>query len=66
MVMNTQYPNLIYRFYDVQGRKVQFGNLSNSENRINVSGMEEGIYFLHLIDEDTQKDITKKIIIDKL
>ena len=66
MVINTQFPNLIYRFYDVLGRKVQFGNLSNSENRINVSGMEEGIYFLHLIDEDTQKDITKKIIIDKL
>jgi lysyl endopeptidase len=66
MVMNTQYPNLVYRFYDVLGRRIQSGNLSNSENRINVSGMEEGIYFLHLIDEDTQKDITKKIIIDKL
>ena len=30
MVINTQFPNLIYRFYDVLGRKVQFVNLSNS------------------------------------
>lgn len=65
-VMNTQYPNLTYRFYDILGKEIQAGDLSNSENRISVSGMEEGIYFLHLVDEDTQNDITKKIIIDKL
>jgi hypothetical protein len=66
MVMNTQFPNLTYRFYDVLGREVQSGNVSNSENRIDVTGMEEGIYFLHLVDEDSQNDVTKKIIIDKL
>ncbi len=66
MVMNTQFPNLTYRFYDVLGREVQSGNVSNSENRINVTGMEEGIYFLYLVDEDSQNDVTKKIIIDKL
>ncbi|TDI80463.1 MAG: T9SS type A sorting domain-containing protein [Bacteroidetes bacterium] len=65
IVMNSLYPSLIYRFYDVLGREILSGNLSDSENRINVSGMEEGIYFLHLIDEDTQKNITKKIIIHK-
>ncbi|NNM22088.1 MAG: T9SS type A sorting domain-containing protein [Flavobacteriaceae bacterium] len=66
MVMNSQYPNLSYRFYDVTGKLIESGNVSNSENRIGVQGMEEGIYFLHLMDEDTQNDITKKIIIDKL
>lgn len=66
VVMNTQYPNLTYRFYDVLGKEVMAGGLSNSENRINVMSMQEGMYFLHLIDEDTQNDITKKIIIDKL
>lgn len=66
MVMNTQFPSLTYRFYDVMGREVQSGNVSNSENRIDVAGMQEGIYFLHLLDEDSQNDVTKKIIIDKL
>ena len=66
MVMNTQYPNLSYRFFDVTGKLIESGNVSNSENRISVQGMEEGIYFLHLKDEDTQNDITKKIIVDKL
>lgn len=66
VVMNTQFPNLTYRFYDVLGKQVLSGSVSNSENRINVMNMEEGMYFLHLIDEDTQNDITKKIIIDKL
>lgn len=65
-IMNTQYPNLTYRFYDVLGKEVQAGNVSNSENRISVYGLEEGIYFLHLVDQDTQNDITKKIIVDKL
>jgi len=66
VVMNTQFPNLTYRFYDVLGKQVMAGSVSNSENRINVRSMEEGMYFLHLIDEDSQNDITKKIIIDKL
>jgi len=66
VVMNTQFPNLTYRFYDVLGKQVLAGSVSNSENRISVRTMEEGMYFLHLIDEDSQNDITKKIIIDKL
>ncbi|MEM7086804.1 MAG: T9SS type A sorting domain-containing protein [Bacteroidota bacterium] len=66
VVMNTQFPNLTYRLYDVSGKQVIAGSVSNSENRINVMSLEEGMYFLHLLDEDTQNDITKKIIVDKL
>ncbi|MEM7185907.1 MAG: T9SS type A sorting domain-containing protein [Bacteroidota bacterium] len=66
MVMNTQYPNLSYRFYDIGGKLIRQGNVSNSENRIDVAGLEEGMYFLHLQDDDTQNEITKKIIVDKL
>lgn len=64
MVMNSQYPNLSYRFYDILGKEVLSGNVSNSENQISVARMEQGMYFLYLIDEDTQNSITKKIIID--
>jgi len=66
IIKNTQYPNLTYRFYDVLGKEVQSGNVSNSENKISVANMQEGIYFLHLVDEDTQDDIVKKIIVDKI
>ncbi|NNM22181.1 MAG: T9SS type A sorting domain-containing protein [Flavobacteriaceae bacterium] len=65
MVMNTQYPNLSYRFFDMLGREIKSGAVSNSENIIRVEGMEAGIYFLYLLDENTQNDITKKIVIDK-
>lgn len=63
MIMNTRYPNLSFRFFNVVGQEIQSGNVSNSENRIDVAGLEEGVYFLQLIDQDTQDDITKKIIV---
>ncbi|MCH9659926.1 MAG: T9SS type A sorting domain-containing protein [Bacteroidetes bacterium] len=63
-VMNTRYPNLSYRFYDLVGQEISAGNVSSSENRIDVSHLKEGIYFLHLVDEATQNDITKKIIVN--
>ena len=45
------------------GQEVSTGSMSNSENRMNVENYPEGIYFLHLIDDDTNDSITKKIII---
>jgi hypothetical protein len=41
------------------------GSLSNSENVLHIENCAEGIYFLNLIDRDTNQQITKKIIIDK-
>jgi len=64
-VMNGRYPNLVYSFHNVLGQKVQGGALSNTFNVINVENFSEGIYFLHLIDEDSNADITKKILIDR-
>ncbi len=63
-IVNTRFPNLSYRLYDVVGKQIASGNASNSENRIDVSGLQEGIYFLHLVDENSQDDITKKIIVE--
>jgi len=65
MVMNTQYPNLSFQFFDVLGRDVLAGSVSNSENRIDITSVQEGMYFLQLTDEDTRNRITKKILVKK-
>lgn len=65
MVMNTRYPNLSFQLFNVLGQQLMSGNVSASENRIAMSGLSEGIYFLKLVDEDSKSDITKKIIVDR-
>lgn len=64
-ILNTQYPHLSYRFYSILGQELQLGDMSNSQNLLDVRHFEEGIYFLYLFDEDSQKSITKKIIIKR-
>ena len=64
-ITNTRYPNLIYGFYSATGQQLMGGNLSNTNNVMNIEYYAKGIYFLHLTDEDTNQQITKKIIIDK-
>ena len=65
MVMNSQYPNLSYQLFDSVGRQMQAGAIPNTENRIEVQSLNEGIYFLVLFDEDSSNSITKKLIIKK-
>jgi len=65
IVMNSRYPNLVYRFYTVTGKQLSIGSFSNTMNTFNVESYARGIYFLHLIDEDSGADITKKIIINR-
>lgn len=64
-VMNNRYPHLSYVFSNVMGQQIQSGSLSNTMNTIAVDNLSEGVYFLHLTDEDTKDSITKKIIIKK-
>lgn len=64
-IMNSRYPNLVYRFYTVTGKQLSIGSFSNTMNTFNVESYARGIYFLHLIDEDSGADITKKIIINR-
>ena len=64
-VMNGRYPNLSYSFYSVTGQELMSGSLNASESVINVQHLTNGIYFLHLLDEGSNQDITKKIIINK-
>jgi hypothetical protein len=64
-IMNSRYPNLVYRFYTVNGQQISIGALSSTMNTINVESFAQGIYFLHLIDPDSGADSTKKIIINR-
>jgi len=64
-VYNNRYPNLEFSFFDILGKKLFDGKMSNTYNNINVERLAEGIYFLYLIDTDTNKNVTKKIIISR-
>lgn len=64
-VMNNRYPHLSYVFSNVVGQQIHSGSLSNTMNTIAVDNLSEGVYFLHLVDEDSKDSITKKIIIQK-
>lgn len=64
-ILNTRYPNLSYSMYNIIGQEINQGNISASENRIDVSQFNEGVYFLKIIDADSNDDITKKIIINR-
>lgn len=64
-VMNGRYPNLIYSFYDITGKKIRNGSLSNTMNTIRVDDLMQGVYFLYLLDEDSGQDITKKILVTR-
>ncbi len=64
-IINGMYPNLSYNFYNVLGQNLLSGSLSNTINEINIDALEEGVYFLYLVDKDSNADITKKIIIER-
>ncbi|WP_084677509.1 T9SS type A sorting domain-containing protein [Altibacter lentus] len=64
-VMNSRYPNLSYQFFNVLGQQIVSGSVSNTMNVIQVATFTEGIYFLRLKDEESNQEITKKILIQK-
>jgi len=63
-IKNSRYPQLVYRMYNVVGQQLLSGSLSNTNNEINVENLDKGIYFLYLLDRESNADMTKKIIID--
>ncbi len=64
-ITNSRFPELKYNFYNTSGQILLSGSLANTENRLDVALCADGIYFLHLVDESSNQDITKKIIIAK-
>ncbi|OAB76044.1 hypothetical protein ULVI_13355 [Cochleicola gelatinilyticus] len=65
LVMNNRYPNLTYQFYNILGQELHAGSMANTINTLSVVDLAEGVYFLHLIDGDTDSRITKKILVDR-
>ena len=64
-VENSKYPNLTFSFYNTIGQNISSGSLSNSMNTISVETFAKGIYFLHLVDEDSNAEITKKVVVNR-
>jgi len=64
-VKNTRFSNLVFNLFDISGKKIKSGNVSNSENRISLYQIQSGMYFLQLLEVESQREITKKIIVQK-
>jgi len=64
-IMNTRYPNLVYSFYNMLGQELKSGSFATTNNVLDVSAYGEGMYLLRLVDEDSKKEITKKILVTR-
>jgi hypothetical protein len=64
-ITNSRFPKLTYSFYNAFGQRLMGGSLSNTNNDLDINSCADGIYFLHLVDEDSNQQITKKIIVSK-
>ncbi len=61
--LNNITGNFKYSMVNTLGQEILKGNLSNSENAINVSNLDNGIYFLKINDVLSNNSIIKKIVI---
>ncbi|MFT5077992.1 MAG: lysyl endopeptidase [Planctomycetota bacterium] len=64
-VMNSRYPKLRYSFYDILGQEIYAGAMANTLNYVSVANLSNGMYFLKLVDGDSDATITKKIMVQK-
>lgn len=62
-VMNSRYPKLSYQLFNILGQQLATGSVSNTMNVILVDQYKEGVYFLRLLDEESNSEITKKVIV---
>jgi hypothetical protein len=54
-----------YKLVNTLGQKVNSGKLFNTENSINISSLDNGIYFMKIEDISTNKYMVEKIIVNK-
>ena len=64
-VLNSRYPNLSFEMFNTLGQHIISGSLSNTLNNISVDRLADGIYFLSLLDGDSNNTMTKKILIKR-
>ena len=53
------------RLYDVQGNLLRQQNTINRTTQFNVSGLLNGVYYLHVYDGVNNTPVTKKIIVER-
>ncbi len=56
--------NFTYEIYDILGQKLLANKLQNN-NIINLSGLRESVYFIKITEQNTNKSIVKKILLNK-
>jgi len=56
--------NFNFRIFNALGQEILKGNLSNTNNQINVSNIENGVYFIRIEDPNNHKNIVKTIVIE--
>lgn len=64
-IENLRYPDLSYTFYSVIGQKLMSGSISNTYNVLNIQSLAAGVYFLRILDNESNQTITKKIIVER-
>lgn len=64
-IENLRYPDLSYTFYSVIGQKLMSGSISNTYNVLNIQSLAAGVYFLRILDNESNQAITKKIIVER-
>jgi hypothetical protein len=57
--IQTQETNINYNIQDLTGKIIQSGNLKSLQNKIDISGLQVGLYFVDLDKHTTQKFIKK-------
>ncbi len=64
-IINSRYPNLRYELFNLVGQKLEAGSMNTTMNTLNVSSLSNGVYLLHLMDDESNADLTKKIVVSR-
>jgi lysyl endopeptidase len=62
-IMNNVTPELKYELFNIQGQRVQHSQLNDVNSTLDITSLQEGIYFLRLSSGNTS--LTKKVIVKK-
>ena len=64
-INNNSFAGLNYKIYTPSGQLIQQDHLTQINNRLNLSHLAEGIYFIYLNDSFTNNSTVKQLIVKK-
>lgn len=64
-INNNSFAGLNYKIYTPSGQLIQQDHLTQINNRLNLSHLAEGIYFIYLNDNFTNNSTVKQLIVKK-